>query len=379
MRNKKVWVGIVVLALVLAGAGIGYAKSGNSSSSKKKDLVVLSDVTRRTLQDTVTLTGTLAREEKREVTTVTQGRVSAVYAKNGTTGRDGERLFALDGRDAIAEHGTVRFFRSLNVGDRGDDVLQLKKILAAAGDDPGTMDTLFTQQTQFALAQWQAQHHYPGAAPTSPQSVTVSLTQGSGYTLGDETAAGLIIGPAGAQTTALRTGPANAAHHAELTALRTDGSVTPFATPVLRIQSMNAVVSEGTPATFEITASQPAPAPDGLTVNLNAGGTANANDIVAPPASVTLPATATSVVVSVPTRVDQVVKPKKTLILALAGGSGYSVGSPAFGADPIINSNVPSLHIAGGGTVRPGESRDAHGHRRPGPGPRHADQPRDLG
>jgi len=57
-------------------------------------------------------------------------------------------LFALDGRDAIAEPGTVRFFRPLSVGDRGDDVLQLKKILAESGDNPGPMTTVFTEQTR---------------------------------------------------------------------------------------------------------------------------------------------------------------------------------------------------------------------------------------
>ena len=66
-------------------------------------------------------------------------------------------------------------------------MLQLKQILAAAGDNPGPMTRCSREQTQFALAQWQAQHHYPGATPATPQSVTVSLTQGSGYTLGAQT------------------------------------------------------------------------------------------------------------------------------------------------------------------------------------------------
>ena len=53
VRNKKVLAGIVVLALVVAGAGVGYAKWGGSGSSTKKDLlVILADVQRRTLQDT---------------------------------------------------------------------------------------------------------------------------------------------------------------------------------------------------------------------------------------------------------------------------------------------------------------------------------------
>src|SRR6478752_10790857 len=158
--NKKVWAGILILVLVVAGAGVGYAQWGGSDSGKKKDLIILSDVERRTLQDTVTLTGTLARQELRKVTAVTQGRMSAVYSKDGSRARSGQRLFAIDGRTAIAEPGAVRFFRPLDVGDRGDDVLQLKRILAAAGDNPGAMETLFTEQKRFALAQWQAKHHY---------------------------------------------------------------------------------------------------------------------------------------------------------------------------------------------------------------------------
>ncbi|MDX6567338.1 MAG: hypothetical protein QOE10_3000, partial [Gaiellales bacterium] len=346
--NKKVWAGIVVLALVVAGSGIAYAQWGGSSGSKKP-LVILADVERRTLQDTVTLTGTLARQELRKVTAVQQGRVSAVYSKDGSRARAGDKLFAIDGRDAIAEPGSVRFFRPLGVGDRGDDVLQLKRILAAAGDNPGAMDTVFTEQTRFALAQWQAQHHYPGATPVAPQSVTVSLAQGSGYTLGKQTAAGLIIGPGGARTTAARSG---VVREGRLVAFR--GDVTALSTPVVRIQSTNAVVSEGTPATFLITASEPS-ATD-LTVNLHSGGTATSNDIVTPPTSVTLPMNTTSVSVTVPTRVDQVVKPNKSITLSLGSGTGYFVGPSNTARTTLINSNVPTMRIAGGGTLAPGSS-----------------------
>ncbi len=348
MRNK--WVVGVVLAVVIAGAAVGYGKwNGNSGSSKKKDLIILSDVQRRTLQDTVTLNGTLARQELRKVTTVAQGRVSAVYAKDGSTGRVGMRLFALDGRDAIAEPGDVRFFRPLNVGDRGDDVLQLKRILASSGYNPGPMNTEFTEQTRFALAQWQAQHHYPGAVPTTPQTVTVSLGQGSGYQLGAQTSAGLTIGPGGASTTAAASGPA---HRAQLTAFRAD--VSPLATPVLRIQSTNSVVSEGTPATFVITAS--ASSATDITVNLGRSGSATNSDIVTPPSTATLAANTTTVQVSVPTRVDNVVKPKRTLTLSLQGGSGYTVGSPGSATTTITNSNVPQLRLSGTTTISAGSS-----------------------
>jgi multidrug efflux pump subunit AcrA (membrane-fusion protein) len=346
LRNKMV-AGIVVLALVLAAGGIGYANRSSGGSSAKKDLVILSDVQRRTLQDTVTLQGTLARQELRKVTSVSAGRVSAVYADDGSKAKAGDRLFALDGRDAIAEDGTVRFFRPLSVGDRGDDVLQLKQILAASGDNPGPLNTIFTEQTRFALAQWQAQHHYPGAVPDSPQTVTVSLGQGTGYTLGAQVAAGLTIGPGGAQTTAATTG---IVHRAELTAFRRD-----TVTPTLKIQSLNAIVSEGTPATFSITASDAPTSP--ITVNLyaGAGNSATPDDVVIPP-SVTLATGTTSVVVSVPTRVDNIVKPKKKLVLAIGAGNGYFIGSPNTAETTISNNNVPTVHISGATTLPAGGS-----------------------
>jgi len=354
VRNKVV-AGIVILALVVAGAGIGYSKWHSGGSSKKKALVILSEVSRQTLQDTVTLTGTLARQELRKVTSVSQGRVSAVYAKDGSTAQANEKLFALDGRDAIAEPGDVRFFRPLTVGDRGDDVLQLKKILAAAGDSPGAMDTVFTESTRFALAQWQAQHHYPGATPVSPQTVTVSLGQGTGYTLGAQVAAGLTIGPSGARTTAAVSPRAtNVVHRGVLTAFRRD-DVTPFVTSELQIQSSNAVVPEGAPITFTISASPPPTTP--LIVNLATGGSATSSDISGGlPSSLTIPANAASVQVTIQTRVDNVVKPKKTLLLAIQSSANYTLGPLSSAQTTITNNNLPTMHITGATAIPAGGS-----------------------
>src|SRR4051812_31446561 len=194
-RNGKVLIAIAVTVVVVAAAGSTYALQDDSSSSARKNLVILDNVQRRTLKDSVTLTGTLARKEQRKVTSVAQGRISAVYAKDGTTAQASERLFAIDGRDAIAEPGALEFFRSLAVGDRGGDVVQLTQILAAAGDNPGPIDPVFTEQTRFALAPWQAANHYPGATPVSAQTALVTLAQSAGYTIGAQSSAGLIIGP----------------------------------------------------------------------------------------------------------------------------------------------------------------------------------------
>ena len=347
-RRNKVVIG-VALAVVVVGAVVASMQLSGGSTNKSQEVIILSNVQRRTLQSTVALSGTLGRKELRNVTAAAQGLVSAVYSTDDSTTQAGQAMFAINGRDAIAETGTVPFFRSLAPGDEGADVLQLKQILLAAGDDPGPMTDLFTEQTQFALAQWQAQHNYPNSTPASPQSVTVALSQGTGYKLGDDVSAGLIIGPPAPSTTASQ--PAGATT-ATLTALTHD--VTPLVTPMLTIQSEADEVSEGAAATFVITASAATGAD--ITVNLTPGGTADdSQDIVTPaPTSVVLPANDTSVTVSVQSRANTVVEPDPTITMTIAPGSGYAVGPTSSAQTTIKNNNVPALQITGGTTVSPG-------------------------
>lgn len=348
-RNQRIIAGVIVLVLVAAG-GIAYAVTGASTASKSNQVIVFSKVQARTLQDTVALSGTLARKELKNVTAAAQGLVSAVNATNGSTVNAGDAMFAINGRNAIAEQGTVPFFRSLAPGDQGDDVLQLKQILAAAGDYPGPLNNLYTEQTQFALAQWQAQHHYPNSTPATPQSVTVSLSQGSGYKLGAGDSAGLTIGPPPAQTTTLRT-PGRI--RGVLTSFRP--AIAPrTTTPELTIQSVSDNVPQGTAATFVISASV-APTTDTI-VNLMTTGTAGSGDIVTPPTSITLPTGMTSASVSVQTRVNSTVEADPTVIVSITAGTGYTVGSPSSAQTTIKNNNVPILQISGTTAVSPGGS-----------------------
>jgi multidrug efflux pump subunit AcrA (membrane-fusion protein) len=344
-RRTKGIVGIAVIVVV--AAIVAGTQLGGSASNKSQEVIVLSTVQHRTLQSTVALNGTLARKQLRDITAATQGLVSAVYSTDDSTTQAGQAMFAIDGRDAIAENGTVPFFRSLALGDEGQDVLQLKQILLAAGYDPGPMTPLFTEQTQFALAQWQDKHNYPSATPASPQSVTVALQQGTGYTLGDDVSAGLIIGPPA--TLAASVHPSGA--DATLTGLRTNEAhnTTP---PVLTIQSDDDNVAQGMPATFVISASA-APGST-LTVNLTSTGTASSEDIVTPPTSVTLAANATSTTVTVQTRVTTLVEQEPTVVMAIASGTGYSIGTPDSAQTTITNNNVPQLQISGGTTITPG-------------------------
>ena len=348
-RNRKIAAGVAVLALAAAGVAAGLVATSGGGGAKQGEVIVFGKVQTRTLQDTVSLSGTLARKQIRNVTAGGSGLVSTVTATDGSTVHPGKRLFALNGRPAVAEQGTVRFFRSLTLGDEGQDVLQLKKILAAAGDYPGPMTDYFNQQTQFALAQWQAQEGYPNATPATQQAVTVSLEQGSGYKVGAQDSAGLTIGPPAAQATAAVRGGGR--HGATLDAFQ--AATAPA--PSLTIQSVDATVPQGEPAEFVVTASSAAgTAP--LTVNLTTGGTAGSDGIVAPPSTAVIPAGATSTTVTVQTRATTTVEPDRSVVVSLAAGSGYTVGTPGSATTTIKSTAVPSVTIGGSTTVSPGGS-----------------------
>jgi hypothetical protein len=114
-------------------------------------------------------------------------------------------------------------------------------------------------------------------------------------------------------------------------------------------------VSEGAPATFVITASATSINP--IDIALTTGGSATSNDIVAPPPVVTLPAGAMSLQVVVGTRANNLVQANRTLTVGLGASSDYTVGSPASAGTTIVDTNVPELHIGGGGNVTPGGAR----------------------
>jgi hypothetical protein len=327
----------VVLPLVLSG----------SSASQTGPVIILAKVEARTLQDTVQLTGTLARKSLRHVTAAGQGLVTSLYATDGSITQVGQSMFALNGRDAIAEPGATPFFRPLAPGDTGDDVLELKRILAAAGDYPGSLtDNRFTEQTQFALAQWQAQHHYPNTAPANNETVNVALQQGPGYQVGAKSSAGLTIGPPPSATPAAwyggaRSTPAVLASYAHAVG------------PSVTIQSVSDQVAQGQTAEFVVGISSAPASP--VTVNLVYSGTADSSaSIVTPPSSVTIPTGATSAAIAVQTRATTTVGPSTTLVVTVSTGTGYAVGSPASAQTVIADHNVPQLQISGGTTVTPG-------------------------
>lgn len=346
--RKWIVAGLVAL-LVVGGAVVYFASSGGSSDSNP--VLITATAQTRDLRDEVTVQGTLGRVEERTINSVSEAsQVSRVYLDDGATLTAGQTILALDGRDAVTTTGALPFFRRLDVGAEGVDVAQLEATLRAAGYSPGTVDQRYTEQTRFALAQWQAAHSYPGAAPSTSQAVQVSLQQGAGYQLGEQTSAGLTIEAPPVARAAATDGKTVATN----AAFRATGDVGPAATPTLTIVSTASVVNKGQPATFVVNATPATHPAASFTVSLS--GTANSNDVIAPAGPFTIAADAASTSFQIVTRQNGLVEVDKSLVVELDAGAGYTVGSPSSATTTIVSNDVPQLSLAGTTTVQPGSS-----------------------
>src|SRR4051794_6915766 len=196
IRNSKRFttLGALLAAFVAVLGGVAVAASGEGGGSGRRPLIITSEVQRRTLTDDVTIKGTLGRVEQRQVDADSAARVSAVGVDDGSTVAAGQSILSLDGRDAVAVPGDFPFYRDLDVGSQGNDVKQLEHILSSSGYSPGAVDSTFTEETRRALGRWQDAHGYPRSSPKTDATVTVSLGQGHGYTIGDQSAGAVVIG-----------------------------------------------------------------------------------------------------------------------------------------------------------------------------------------
>jgi hypothetical protein len=191
MRRRWVVVGAAVLVVAVVGGVVVAATRDESDAAH--DVVVTAEVGRQRLQEKVTLTGQLTRNEQRKVTAAASARVGAVVSKDGESVEPGQTIMELDGRAAVAVDGDLSFYRSLDVGDRGPDVRQLNQILADGGFDPGPVTDSYTERTRSALGRWQAAHDYPSAATAKSQTLTMALGQGTGYKNGPKSTASVVV------------------------------------------------------------------------------------------------------------------------------------------------------------------------------------------
>ena len=259
---------ILLLLLVLGGAAAGLATwqpwSGDDAIvDPSQDRAIAEAVGIRTLTEEITIRGELRRDELQTVNSAGDGRISELVIENGDTIRAGDVLYALDGRRVVAVNGDFAFYRQLDVGSDGPDVLQLETILVEAGYPVGDVDRLFTEETRSGLAAWQADRGYGAATPEVDEVVTVSLMGNpAGYSIGAvNTVAVLIVqahsGSAGVQG-------------------RQVAATAAGGTPTVTVSVVDVIITEGDSVTFTISA-DPVPTTD-LEVQVGIGGDVTVDD-----------------------------------------------------------------------------------------------------
>ena len=253
---------LVVAAAVVAGLTVWKPWDDSGTAvDPLRDRAIAEAVTTRTLTEELTVRGELRRDELQTINSAASGRITGLEVVDGDTVQVGDVLFSLDGRRAVAVGGDLEFYRQLDVGSDGPDVLQLETALSAAGYSVGVVDRYYTEETRSGLAEWQSDHDYGSTATEVDEVVTVSLQANpAGYSVGAVNTVSVQIGGASRSVGKARRNTAE-----DITGA-----------PVVTVRVVEAIVTEGDQVVFTVTA-DPIPVSD-LVVAVRIGGDVTSDD-----------------------------------------------------------------------------------------------------
>ena len=293
-RGQLIGIGVALVVAVVAGVLVWQVIDGDDDGGGSADdgpTFVIAPVERRDLVDEVTVRGEIRRDELQRLTSGIDGRVSSVAVDDGDTINAGDVIFALDGRAAVAVEGDFSFFRELDVGSDGPDVLQLERILADQGYQVGIVDQLFTEETRAGLRDWQIANGYGGATPEPDENIVISIQSNqAGYRIGPKNTISIQLGPSvPGQTVPVETSGLDADDEADgddeeslglFTESVDDGprffAAFQAAVPQIDVTVSPATVEEGESATFTFTSDIPMPA--ATVIDYQLGGAATGAD-----------------------------------------------------------------------------------------------------
>ncbi|MFD5421085.1 peptidoglycan-binding protein [Streptomyces sp. NPDC127069] len=165
MNRRGKWL-LGSLAVVVAATGGGYAVTAQPRADRAADDRHADGLPRRTepvrrgdLSSGLTVEGTLGYAQERRLNAPGPGVLTWVAGAGTAVERDG-RLYELGGRAVRLFYGATPMYRQLKTGDKGEDVKQLKRNLAALGYGTGldADDATFTAGTATAVKRWQKAH-----------------------------------------------------------------------------------------------------------------------------------------------------------------------------------------------------------------------------
>ncbi|WP_144123212.1 efflux RND transporter periplasmic adaptor subunit [Catellatospora sichuanensis] len=168
MRARYLVGGVAVLAVAAAaGLAVGLPKLSGGEEAAAAGPAETATVTRQTLSDTETKSGTLGYGTEHTVGARSAGTVTWLAAENAVIGR-GKPLFRIDDQPVVLLYGALPAYRQLRNGVEGADVKQLEQNLQALGYDGFTVDREFTSSTASAVREWQEDLGLPETGVVEP-------------------------------------------------------------------------------------------------------------------------------------------------------------------------------------------------------------------
>ena len=341
-NQKKIFagIGIGLVLILLVGVFVWPGTGGNSNNTQRNDgpTYVVAPVERRTLSDEITVRGEIRRDQLQRITANVDGQVSSVLVDDGDTINAGDVLYAIDGRAAVAVDGEFSFFRRLDVGSDGPDVLQLETILSESGYDVGTVDQLFTEETRAGLRDWQIARGYGGASPEPNENIIISLSSNTaGYSIGAQNTIAIELQPSvpdQSLTSAKSSWETQTALYSQNTMnaeafvpanFASQNNVLQDDRPVIEVSVNPSSVVEGETATFTFTSDIPMASDTVIDYVVTGSATAD-DDYEDDPldGSFIFPAGAQSFDLQIETLTDNEIESAEELIIEV--GEGFSVG-----------------------------------------------------
>jgi peptidoglycan hydrolase-like protein with peptidoglycan-binding domain len=177
MRRKLLVSGaaVVILGGAVAGVVLGLGSDGKGRAATPAFPPATAKVTRTTLEETKTVSGTLSYGRTAAVRAVKGGTVTWLAPVGSTISR-GKPLFKLDERPDAVLYGSLPLYRTLREGRNGRDVRELEQNLADLGYMRFRVDDTYTAATARAVRRWQKDLGAPETGAVGPGQAV--FTQG---------------------------------------------------------------------------------------------------------------------------------------------------------------------------------------------------------
>jgi membrane fusion protein, multidrug efflux system len=198
MRRKLLVAGaaVVVFGGVVAGVLVTRGSGGGNAAANPGLPPATANVTRTTLVETKTVSGTLGYGEPVPIRAAETGTITRM-APLGSTVTRGKALFRVDERPVVLLYGSLPLYRPLREGAKGADVKELERNLTALGFTGLSVDDTYDAATATVVRSWQAKLGLPQTGAVEPRQVV--FTPGPARIAGHTAGLGDTIGRGGAE------------------------------------------------------------------------------------------------------------------------------------------------------------------------------------